>query len=115
MNKVTYILIAIIIILAVIVGVMSVRKPLVYDTHEIEYQNQIDSLNMLINGYRKERYRLDSVIISYKTDISILTHQMDSIENYINWLKQDYNDQINDILGYNANELNKFFTDRYPR
>jgi len=114
-NKVTLILIAIIIILAVIVGVMSVRKPVPNDAREIEYQNQIDSLNTVIHGYQDERVKLDSIINDYKYDISILDHKMDSVENYINWLKQDYDEKIDGIRNYNSSKLNKFFSDRYPR
>jgi hypothetical protein len=113
MNKVTYILIAIIIILAVIVGVMSVRKPVTNDAREIQYQNQIDSLKTAIVGYQEQRE--DSIIAVYKQDNIILASKMDSVKSYISWLKQDYDDQIDDILNYNSNDLNKFFADRYPR
>jgi len=115
MNKVTYILIAIIIILAVIVGVMSVRKPITNDVREMQYQNQIDSLKTAIVGYQEQREELDSIIAVYKQDNIILASKMDSVKSYISWLKQDYDDQIDDILNYNSNDLNKFFADRYPR
>ena len=115
MNKVTYILIAIIIILAVIIGVMSVRKPVTNDAREIQYQNQIDSLKTAIVGYQEQREELDSIIAVYKQDNIILASKMDSVKSYISWLKQDYDDQIDDILNYNSNDLNKFFADRYPR
>ena len=114
-NKVTLILIAIIIILAVIVGVMSVRKPVPNDIREIEYQNQIDSLNSVISDYRTRRLELDSIITIYKQDNIILATKMDSVKNYISWLKRDYDEKIDDILDYNSNDLNKFFADRYPR
>lgn len=114
-NKVTLILIAIIIILAVIVGVMSVRKPIANDAREIEYQNQIDSLNTVISEYQTQRRELDSIITVYKQDNIILASKMDSVKSYISWLKQDYDDKIDDILDYNSNDLNKFFADRYPR
>lgn len=114
-DKVTYILIAIIIILAVIVGVMSVRKPVTSDAREIQYQNQIDSLKTAIVGYQEQRKELDSIIAVYKQDNIILASKMDSVKSYISWLKQDYDDQIDDILNYNSNKLNKFFADRYPR
>ena len=115
LDKVTLILITIIIILAVIVGVMSVRKPIANDVREIQYQNQIDSLKTAIIGYRKKREELDSVITVYKQDNIILASKMDSVKSYINWLKQDYDEKIDDILDYNSNDLDKFFADRYPR
>jgi len=115
MNKVTYILIAIIIILAVIVGVMSVRKPITNDAREMQYQNRIDSLNTVISEYQAQRRELDSIIAVYKQDNIILASKMDSVKSYISWLKQDYDDKIDDILDYNSNDLNKFFADRYPR
>ncbi len=114
MNKVTYILLGIIIILTIALGMLSTRKH-VDINEQIQYQNTIDSLDAKLNKYQRRQLYLDSIIINYRNNMTNLEHKIDSTENIIVTQRKDYEDLIRRAGRYSANELDTFFTNRYSK
>lgn len=111
-NKVTYILIGLIIVLSITTGYlfMSRTTPVQPKT---QYQNTIDSLDNVIKGYRQHQLYLDSIIIGYRNDIAILDGKIDSTRKVIVTQRKDYEERIRRAGRYTTDELDSFFTDRY--
>lgn len=113
-NKTTYILIAIVIILSILTGyLLFSRHTNVAPT--TQYRNTIDSLDNVIDGYRRHQLYLDSVIIGYRNDIKELDRKIDSTQNVIVTQRKDYEERIRRAGRYSATELDTFFTNRYSK
>lgn len=113
-NKTTYILIAIVIVLSILTGyLLFSRNSIAAPTNQ--YQNTIDSLDNEINRYRQHQLYLDSIIISYRNDITDLDRKIDSTENVIVTQRKYYEERIRRAGRYSATELDTFFTNRYSK
>jgi DNA repair ATPase RecN len=72
-----------------------------------KYDNQIDSLENI------NRVLQDSINIK-QDSIRVLQESIETRSNSLDSLKQAYEDKISNVPKWNANELTKYFTDRYP-
>ena len=113
-NKAVYILITIVIILSILTGYLLFSRNTIVAPNT-QYQNTIDSLDNEINRYRRHQLYLDSVIISYRNDITDLDRKIDSTENVIVTQRKDYENRIRRAGRYSATELDTFFTNRYSK
>jgi peptidoglycan hydrolase CwlO-like protein len=111
-NRAVYILIAIVIVLSILTGYLLFSRNTIVAPNT-QYQNTIDSLDNEINRYRQHQLYLDSVIISYRNDISILDNKIDSTKKVIVTQRKDYEERIRRAGRYTTDELDSFFTDRY--
>jgi hypothetical protein len=71
------------------------------------YDSQIDSLKNL------NQVLQDSIDIK-QDSIRVLQENIETRSNSLDSLKQAYEDKISNVPKWDANELTKYFTDRYP-
>lgn len=69
-------------------------------------QNEIDSVMMVNESLTKEIVKLDNQIDNIDGDIN-------KVQKNITIIKNQTDEKINVVDGYNFSDLNKFFTDRY--
>jgi hypothetical protein len=101
-----------IVLLAGAVGFMVYK---VKDNSASYYQEQkaIDSLGVIINTLKEQELRLDSTIGVYKHDVVSLGVTVARDKHELEEIKKQQHETINNVRGYNATQLDSFFTNRY--
>jgi hypothetical protein len=80
---------------------------------EYKLQRQVDSLNVVIAGYKSERLIYTTNIDSLNSDIAVLKQRYDSTQTSIDQIRDQYEAVISDISNYTTNDVTIFFADRY--
>ena len=113
-DKVTLILIAIIILMSIGLTYMFMAG----SDHEImiqdkQLQQRVDSLTVEIEKVQIERQLLDDNIISLNDSLHVLQDNILVKEAKIEKLKNDYAKKIDNINNFTSNDVTKYFTNRY--
>ena len=113
-NKVTLILIAIIILMSIGLTYMFMSG----SDHEImiqdkQLQQRVDSLTTEIKKVQSERQLLDNNIISLNDSLHVLQDNILVKEAEIEKLKNEYAETIDSINNFTSNDVTKYFTNRY--
>tara|TARA_S200002703_G_C3680964_1_gene209114 strand:+ start:174 stop:527 length:354 start_codon:yes stop_codon:yes gene_type:complete len=113
-DKVTLILIAIIILMSIGLTYMFMSG----SDHEImiqdkQLQQRVDSLTTEIKKVQSERQLLDNNIISLNDSLHVLQDNILVKEAEIEKLKNDYAETIDSINNFTSNDVTKYFTNRY--
>ena len=113
-DKVTLILIAIIILMSIGLTYMFMSG----SDHEImiqdkQLQQRVDSLTTEIKKVQIERQLLDDNIISLNDSLHVLQDNILVKEAKIEKLKDDYAKKIDNINNFTSNDVTKYFTNRY--
>ena len=113
-DKVTLILIAIIILMSIGLTYMFMSG----SDHEImiqdkQLQQRVDSLTVEIEKVQIERQLLDDNIISLNDSLHVLQDNILVKEAKIEKLKNDYAKKIDNINNFTSNDVTKYFTNRY--
>lgn len=113
-DKVTLILIAIIILMSIGLTYMFMSG----SDHEImiqdkQLQQRVDSLTTEIKKVQIERQLLDDNIISLNDSLHVLQDNILVKEAKIEKLKNDYAKKIDNINNFTSNDVTKYFTNRY--
>jgi septal ring factor EnvC (AmiA/AmiB activator) len=89
-------------------------KPTKNDSSKYDKQKQqIDSLNNVLNGLKKEQVELDKSIKFHQTKIDSLDYEIDSTNQQITNIRNYYGKKIRDIANYTPSQLDDFFSKRY--
>lgn len=89
-------------------------KPTKNDSSKYDKQKQqIDSLNNILNGLKKEQVELDKSIKFHQTKIDSLNCEIDSTNKEITNIRNYYGKKIRDISNYTPSQLDDFFSKRY--
>jgi len=89
-------------------------KPSNVDLSKYDKQKQqIDSLSNVINGLQKEQKSLDESVIKHQNKIDSLDNEINNTNQEIADVREYYGKKIRDILNYNPQQLNDFFSKRY--
>jgi len=113
-DKVTLILIAIIILMSIGLTYMFMSG----SDHEImiqdkQLQQRVDSLTVEIEKVQSERQSLNDNIISLNDSLHVLQDNILVKEAKIEKLKNDYAKKIDNINNFTSNDVTKYFTNRY--
>ena len=113
-DKVTLILIAIIILMSIGLTYMFMSG----SDHEImiqdkQLQQRVDSLTTEIKKVQSERQSLNDNIISLNDSLHVLQDNILVKEAKIEKLKNDYAKKIDNINNFTSNDVTKYFTNRY--
>ena len=113
-DKVTLILIAIIILMSIGLTYMFMSG----SDHEImiqdkQLQQRVDSLTTEIKKVQSERQLLDNNIISLNDSLHVLQDNILVKEAEIEKLKNEYAETIDSINNFTSNDVTKYFTNRY--
>ena len=79
----------------------------------IESLKKIDSLNQTIHSLEKKQLMLDSQLVENNNKLNSLDKNITKIKSEKTIVKEIYHEKINSVNGYNSNQLDSFFTNRY--
>jgi len=113
-NNIIKIVVTIAIIVTLVIVVENNRDNKVKSESKVEsYQSKIDSL-------MKNQSRYDSIINNIEVKTFELSYNIEKNNNLIEKnnkellkFKKQYNESISNVNGYNYNQLDSFFSDRY--
>ena len=109
-----YMLVGSIACLALIVIVLSFRKPqLPITVQDYKLQHTIDSLNVVIQNNATERRRLDLEIDSLNNSILIIESGIAKKQQEIQTLRKEHEETIDRVNSFTNDDINSYFTTRY--
>lgn len=80
---------------------------------KLETEKKIDSLNLTIKKIELEQKKLDTLIEDYNKKIVKYDENIQKIKSQKNVIKEIYYEKINSVSGYNHNQVDSFFSNRY--
>jgi len=86
-----------------------------FHRREQELLNRIDSLNAEIISVQSLRKGLDQDIIALNGVVNVLRDSISDTEARIKKIKREYDKKISDIDKYSADDVAKYFADRYGK
>jgi NADH:ubiquinone oxidoreductase subunit 3 (subunit A) len=78
-----------------------------------ETERKLDSLNLSIKKIELEQKKLDTLIMDYNKKIVEYDQNIQKIKSQKTIIKEIYHAKINSVSGYNNNQVDSFFSDRY--
>ena len=113
-DKVTLILIAIIILMSIGLTYMFMNQSdQVIMIQDEQLQQQVDSLSIEIKEVQLERQLLDGSIISLNDSLHVLQNNILAKEAEIEKLKDDYAEEFDNISNFTSNDITRYFANRY--
>ena len=113
-DKVTLILIAIIILMSIGLTYMFMNQSdQVIMIQDEQLQQQVDSLSIEIKEVQLERQLLDGSIISLNDSLHVLQNNILVKEAEIEKLKDDYAEEFDNISNLTSNDITRYFANRY--
>lgn len=78
-----------------------------------ETEKKLDSLTSSIKKIELEQQKLDTLIMDYNKKIVEYDQNIQKIKSQKTIIKEIYHAKINSVSGYNNNQVDSFFSDRY--
>lgn len=78
-----------------------------------ETERKLDSLTSTIKKIELEQQKLDTLIMDYNKKIVEYDQNIQKIKSQKTIIKEIYHAKINSVSGYNNNQVDSFFSDRY--
>lgn len=79
------------------------------------YKNKIDLIQTEIDSAKLINEGIDIKIDSVKGNVFKITEEINQIDNNITIIKKQTDEKVNSVDTFTANELERFFTDRYDK
>jgi len=87
-------------------------RPVMIDNKDTK--KKIDSLNMIIFNMQKEQLKLDSIIKNFNEEMDSVDSKVKNIKGQKTIIREIYHEKINSVNSYDAQQIDSFFSDRYP-